>query len=144
MHLIGVHSAKTTLLAWSRHLGLDEESRRLQARGTSSANSVHLYARDDVWLPLKLQRAIVEQAAKGFHPVCAVRRGAAPPTPEFRFDLPPQKRACAVDCEDTDVDSSSSSCTPSDVDEASNEAVARIFLFNPYVYGGTYGYPMWL
>lgn len=69
--LVGVHSAKTTMLSWARQLGLSEESRRLQGhhRSSSAGQSVQLYAPDDVFPALELQRAVAKQFALGFRPI---------------------------------------------------------------------------
>ena len=69
--LVGVHSAKTTMLSWARQLGLSEESRRLQGHHCSSSagQSVQLYAPDDVFPALELQRAVAKQFALGFRPI---------------------------------------------------------------------------
>lgn len=125
LRLIGVHSAKVTILSWARQLCLDEESRRLQGhhRGSSASHSVQLYARDDAFPAIQLQKKICMQAALGFRPVCAVNRGAEPPLQDTVFKLPAwpgvmddvsSRQAVAVAhaiAAEPDVDSSSSSST---------------------------------
>ena len=91
MTLVGVHSAKTTMLSWARQLGLSEESRRLQGhhRGSSSGQSIQLYARDDVFPALELQKTVAKQFAMGFRPICPVLRGSAPPIIDAAVHIPP-------------------------------------------------------
>ena len=91
MTLVGVHSAKTTMLSWARQLGLSEESRRLQGhhRASSAGQSIQLYARDDVFPALELQRMVAKQFAMGFRPICPVLRGSAPPIIDAAVYIPP-------------------------------------------------------
>ncbi len=76
--LVGVHSTKTTMLSWSRQLGLSEESRRIQGhhRASSSGQSVQLYARDDVFPAFESQKTVCKQILMGFRPICPLRRGS--------------------------------------------------------------------
>ena len=88
---IGVHSCKVTFLSWSRQLGLDEEQRRHQGhyRAASSGFCVDLYARDDVYPALALQRTILSRITSGFRPVTPLLRGGAPPVPDRPVSIPP-------------------------------------------------------
>ncbi len=91
MSLVGVHSAKTTMLSWARQLGLSEESRRLQGhhRGSAAGQSIQLYARDDVFPALELQKTAAKQFAMGFRRICPVLRGSAPPIIDAAVHIPP-------------------------------------------------------
>ena len=146
LQLVGVHSAKTTMLAWSRQLSLDEESRRLQGhhRSSSAAASVQLYARDDVFPALKLQETVSQRVALGFRPICAVMRGGAPPVVDIDVVVPPWPQDVASVLEapplqasqviedmvqNPDIDTSSSSDT--DSDEALSNADERESLGMP-------------
>ena len=77
--LVGVHSAKTTMLSRARQLGLLEESRRLQGhhRAKPAGQSIQLYARDDVFPALELQRTVAK---------C---NGSAPPIIDATVHIPP-------------------------------------------------------
>ncbi len=136
MALVGVHSAKTTILSWARQLGLSEESRRLQGhhRGSSGGQSVQLYARDDVFPALELQKTVAKQFAMGFRPICPVLRGSAPPIIDAAVHIPPwvsESDAIASDpmipatvidamADNSDIDTSSSS--EEDFEESDNQA----------------------
>ena len=157
MSLVGVHSAKTTMLSWARQLGLSEESRRLQGhhRGSAAGQSIQLYARDDVFPALELQKTVAKQFAMGFRPICPVLRGSAPPIIDAAVHIPPWGSeandnasepltpATVIDAiaDNSDVDTSSSSAEDMDEDDSRVEPAATVdekqdtsinhWLFNP-------------
>ena len=69
--LVGVHSAKATLLAWARQPNLPDSLRRIQGHDklVGSESSVHLYGRDDIGPMLLLQRDIRRHILSGFRPL---------------------------------------------------------------------------
>ena len=87
--LVGVHSAKATLLSWARQLNLSESLRRIQGhhKPVGSESSVHLYGRDDIGPMLLLQHNIRKHIHSGFRPLQPVARGYSDPVPDFRVDF---------------------------------------------------------
>ena len=87
--LVGVHSAKATLLSWARQLNLSESQRRIQGhhKPVGSESSVHLYGRDDIGPMLLLQQDIRKHTHSGFRPLQPVARGYSDPVPDFRVDF---------------------------------------------------------
>ena len=68
---VGVHSAKATLLSWSRQLHLDRDLCRIQGHHKPSGadGSVSLYSRDGVASALLLQFEVMERIRSGFRPL---------------------------------------------------------------------------
>ena len=91
LSLIGVHSAKVTLLSISKQLLLDEGLRREQGhhRAASGQSMSRLYGRDDIAGPLALQQKVVQAVAGGFRPLRPALRGAGPSLPDISVDVPP-------------------------------------------------------
>ena len=87
--LVGVHSAKATLLSWARQLNLSESQRCIQGhhKPVGSESSVHLYGRDDIGPMLLLQQDIRKHIHSGFRPLQPVARGYSDPVPDFRVDF---------------------------------------------------------
>lgn len=100
--LLGVHSLKVTFLSWSRQLDAPEDLRRNQGhhRLDGARGSVALYARDDVWPCIKLQRLVQSHIRAGFRPLQPVCRGACQPVGDIPVELPPLPE---VDCTMADV-----------------------------------------
>ena len=84
--LVGVHSAKATLLSWARQLNLSQSLRRIQGhrKPVGSESSVHLYGRDDIGPMLLLQQDIRKHIHSGFRPLQPLARGYSDPVSDFR------------------------------------------------------------
>ena len=91
LSLIGVHSAKVTLLSISKQLLLDEGLRREQGhhRAALGQSMSRLYGRDDIAGPLALQQKVVQAVAGGFRPLRPALRGAGPSLPDIPVEVPP-------------------------------------------------------
>ena len=91
LSLIGVHSAKVTLLSISKQLLLDEGLRREQGhhRAAPGQSMSRLYGRDDIAGPLALQQKVVQAVAGGFRPLRPALRGAGPSLPDISVEVPP-------------------------------------------------------
>ena len=91
LSLIGVHSAKVTLLSVAKQLLLDESLRREQGHHRAPAGQAmsRLYGRDDVAGPLSLQSSVVQAVAGGFRPLRPALRGGAPSLPDVFVAIPP-------------------------------------------------------
>ena len=89
--LYGMHSCKSTLLAWGRQLSLPASLRRIQGhhRLSSAQQSVELYGRDDAIPMLEFQKLVVQHIRSGFRPLQPMSRGASAPLPDFPVTLPP-------------------------------------------------------
>ena len=68
-----LHSAKATVLSWMNQLLLSPSLRAMQ--GHHKVDSVTLYGRDDVWLPLSGQRALRRALLLGWRPTTPQHRG---------------------------------------------------------------------
>ena len=80
-----MHSAKVTLLSFATQLPeqvSDGDRAKQGGHKEATSHSVHLYGRDDVFGPLRLQEAVVRSVRSGWLPVRAQRRGALPPLAE--------------------------------------------------------------
>ena len=81
-----LHSAKATVLSWMNQLLLSPSLRAMQ--GHHKVDSVALYGRDDVWLPLSGQRALRRALLLGWRPTTPQHRGGQQPLQEPPVLLP--------------------------------------------------------
>ena len=81
-----LHSAKATVLSWMNQLLLSPSLRAMQ--GHHKVDSVTLYGRDDVWLPLSGQRALRRALLLGWRPTTPQHRGGQQPLQEPPVLLP--------------------------------------------------------
>ena len=81
-----LHSAKATVLSWMNQLLLSPSLRVKQ--GHHKVDSVTLYGRDDVWLPLSGQRALRRALLLGWRPTTPRHRGGQHPLQEPQVFLP--------------------------------------------------------
>ena len=76
--LYGIHSCKSTLLAWGRQLSLPASLRRIQGHHRLSGAQQS-----------EFQRLVVQHIRSGFRPLQPMSRGASAPLPDFPVTLPP-------------------------------------------------------
>ena len=72
-----LHSAKATFLAWMAELLLCKQARRRQ--GHHRGDCADLYARDDTWEALSVQRSVIERVRAGWLPSTPIGRGGQVP-----------------------------------------------------------------
>ncbi|CAE7450655.1 unnamed protein product [Symbiodinium pilosum] len=80
-----LHSMKSAALASAAQLDLRRDERLAQGHHRDSAR---LYARNDTFASLRVQRAIATSLATGWRPQRSMSRGGAPPIPEPPVSIP--------------------------------------------------------
>ena len=66
-----LHSCKATMLSWMQQLLLSAHLRGLH--GHHKVDSITLYCRDEVWIPLNGQQAFQGALLSGWHPATKLR-----------------------------------------------------------------------